>query len=468
MSSAIHLADVPGLLPRTPDGHQFVAYGDCCSGVPGTENERRFRAVNAALQRLAPRPEFICFLGDHVAGLTPDVNRLREQWRYFHAEEFSALEDAGVDVYHLTSNHDTYSAESVAVWRGEFPALPQNGPRGEAGLTYWVRRGSLLLVVLNTASLARQGEAGIAEDVGGAWLEAVLTANEDAAHKLVFGHHPIHPVNGYRQAPKWCVPADEGARVWNALLRHRVLAYICSHIIAFDVQVHHGVLQITSGGAGTVYGPGGAMPCPPEYNHFVQLAVDGLGLRLQARDAAGGLREWLAWPPAQGAAMHAMELSPGGVEHEIAPPDDWHCGAGTAHMLAWRFTLPRQPTTSERCDLLSARGVDGGRAFDIGIHAGALAVRRHDASGSARWDGPRLPAGPIIDIEVAIHTGMGPGGVLWRLAGASTAWSSMTTASATGFENFPWCGRWHFSAAARVVHWHTTDTIDDHSHMEMS
>ncbi|MEZ4499143.1 MAG: hypothetical protein R2839_03560 [Thermomicrobiales bacterium] len=36
---------IPALLPANGEGHQFVVYADCCSGVPGTTNERTFAAV---------------------------------------------------------------------------------------------------------------------------------------------------------------------------------------------------------------------------------------------------------------------------------------------------------------------------------------------------------------------------------------------------------------------------------------
>ena len=53
---------------------------------------------------------------------------------------------------------------------------------------------------------------------------------------------------------------------WDILVRGRVLAYLCSHILAFDVQVHRGVLQICSAGAGTAH----RMPEGVEYLHCVQ------------------------------------------------------------------------------------------------------------------------------------------------------------------------------------------------------
>src|ERR1019366_3088061 len=68
------------------------------------------------------------------------------------------------------------------------------------------------------------------------------------------------------------------------------------HVIAFDVQVHDGVLQITTGGAGTVFGPGGFMPGQTEYLHVVQAAIDPQGFRYQVLDTDGTSREWLDWP----------------------------------------------------------------------------------------------------------------------------------------------------------------------------
>ena len=66
-----------------------------------------------------------------------------------------------------------------------------------------------------------------------------------------------------------------------------VLAYVCSHILAFDVQVHQGVLQILTGGAGTHDMHLGLMPEEPEYFHLVQGAIDTDGLRYQVLDTTG-------------------------------------------------------------------------------------------------------------------------------------------------------------------------------------
>ncbi len=83
--------EIPALLPRAP-GHQFVLYGDACSGVPGAPHEKTFASVNAVIQRLQPQPEFILFPGDEIIGLTADADALRAQWRHWFDHEMGWLD----------------------------------------------------------------------------------------------------------------------------------------------------------------------------------------------------------------------------------------------------------------------------------------------------------------------------------------------------------------------------------------
>lgn len=276
---------VSALLPSGA-GHQFVFYGDCCSGIPGKPFERNFAQVNAVLQQLEPLPDFIVFLGDHIAGASGDADAVRGQWRYWLRKQMSWLDTDRIPVYHVTSNHDTFDRVSEAVWREVFPDLPRNGPPGQEGLSYWIRRDDLLLVSVNT-NFSGLGGYGHVEC---SWLDATLAAHADARYKIIAGHHPVFPVNGYCERPLWCIVQEEAEAFWAVLVRHRVLAYLCSHIIAFDVQEHDDVLQVCSGGAGTNYGPGGFMG-KGEYHHFVQASLDPREFHLQSIDADGVTRE---------------------------------------------------------------------------------------------------------------------------------------------------------------------------------
>ena len=123
------------------------------------------------------------------------------------------------------------------------------------------------------------------------WLDRTLSEQADARYKLVLGHHPVHPVNGFSGPYQREVGPEDGRAFWQVLVRHQVLAYVCSHILAFDVQVHDGVLQILTAGAGTAH----RMPEGIEYLHAVQVVLDAGGLRYQVLDTAGQVREWLVW-----------------------------------------------------------------------------------------------------------------------------------------------------------------------------
>jgi hypothetical protein len=281
---------VAALTPRG-SGHQLVFYGDCCSGIPGGKRESNFAQVNAVLRCLDPPPDFIVFLGDHIAGTPGDSDSIRAQWRHWLTNEMAWLDSDRIPLYHVTSNHDTFDVVSEHVWREVFPDIPCNGPPGQEGLSYWVRRDDLLLVMVNT-SFSGLGGYGHVEC---AWLDATLGAHADARYMVVAGHHPVFSVNGYDERPKWCIVQEEADAFWSVLVRHRALAYLCSHIIAFDVQEHDGVLQICSGGAGTNFGPGGFMG-EGEYHHFVQSALDAHQFRLQTIDPEGRVRERHACP----------------------------------------------------------------------------------------------------------------------------------------------------------------------------
>ena len=282
------MESIPAIEP-TGDGHQFVFYGDCCSGVPGMPWERNFARINGVLQRLEPRPEFIIFLGDHIMGRYSKDSTLEAQWRYWLDCEMDWLDTKQTPMYHTTSNHNTYDSTSERIFRETFPGIPTNGPADQKGLSYWVRRGDALFVFVNThfSLLGGKGHVEIS------WLDETLRTNADARYKIVAGHQPIFPVNGYDERPLWCVVEDEAEAFWSVLVRRKVVAYLCSHVIAFDQQQHDGVYQICSGGAGTEYGPGGVMG-DGEYRHLVQAALDVNGLRLQTVDETGKVRESLS------------------------------------------------------------------------------------------------------------------------------------------------------------------------------
>ena len=296
--------------------------------------------------------------------------------------------------------------------------MPRNGPAGQEGLSYFVRRGDLLIVALDVyATVMGAPTTVFGGRVDYRWVDEVLADNADARFKLVMGHTPVFPINGYK-ARIWTLSPEFGEPFWEVLVRHEVDAYLCSHVIAFDAQVHQGVLQITSGGAGTSAGPGGCMPAPVEYHHLTQWALDNEGVQAQVLDMDGCRREGFSWPPEPG------------------------------KMYSWRFKADR--IGSGPAQLLLA-GRMPGEIFDrVRISLDGWQPRLHVALGSAGetypqiypqiWTGPQVSVDEPLDLTVSIYPDMGPGGVLARLGDGP--FSSLQTDAAEGYRAADWPEEW--------------------------
>ena len=423
---------IAAIRPHGP-GTSFVWYGDCCSGIAGGANEANFAAVNAVFQRLDILPDATFFIGDSILGGDIPADEFRAQWRYWIDREMAWHRDLAQSIpqYHVTSNHNTTTETGETVFREIHADLPRNGPADQRGLTYWIRDDDFFYVFVNTNFSGLGGQGHVEHE----WLDMALSAHADARYKLVIGHHPIWGVNGYDLYPLWRVDPSEGEPFWEVLVRHGVFAYVCSHILAYDVQVHEGVLQVCTGGAGTYGMRLGLMPEPCEYFHLIQGAIDASGLRYQVLDTDGNAREWLRWPePALETNEHAL---PSAGDFPAAPDfnDTW--------IARFRFKGIVHAAEDAQTMLCGWDVHEGPETIWIGIGAGNRLVVQlvpRAGHGAQRWRGPTLPVGEAFDLEVGLHSGMGPGGVLVRAPGGR--WSSLQATSARGAEALSWPDAW--------------------------
>jgi hypothetical protein len=333
-------------------------------------------------------------------------------------------------IWQSTGNHTVYDQMSEQIFR-ETLNFPGNGPVGQQGVSYWVRRGDLLIVFVHTLSTELGGE-GFVET---AWLDDALREHDDAAYKLVVGHHPAFPVNGYTGLYQRHIGPETADAFWETLVSHEVLAYLCSHILAFDIQVHRGVLQICTAGAGTTH----RMPEGIEYLHCVQLALDANGLSYQVLDIDGFVREQLAWP-VPGATGQCMAILPGGAfRAPVSFPDDRAC-------LGLRF-VGRAASASQGAaqTLFSTHRAGELPPFWLGLRGAEqrlTAIVHHEPGRSPHyWLGPSIKAGDDFQIDVMLHANMGPGGIMYRAAG-DQRWTSMSAASPWGLERLKASQKW--------------------------
>ncbi|NQW09910.1 MAG: hypothetical protein HQ481_08545 [Alphaproteobacteria bacterium] len=435
-------APIPSLSPAG-GGHRFVVYGDACSGVPGALHEKTFVAVNAVIRRLDPAPEFIIFPGDEIIGLTRDEAALRAQWRHWFEVEMGWLDRNRVPLYHSTANHTAYDPMSERVFAEVMAHLPRNGPPEQRGLSYFVRRGDLLMVFVHTLWSGLGGEGHVETE----WLDATLAAHDDARFKLVIGHHPVFPVNGFEGPFQREIGPPHAEAFWRVLVDRGVFAYVCSHILAFDVQVHDGVLQLTTAGAGTAH----RMPEGVEYLHAVQAILDKNGLRYQVLDDAGRRREELRWPPVLPPSDRWARMLGRSGE---GPGNGTRLASGplAAAMRVWRISGTATMNAGPAQTLIEGSDIGpAAAALWIGL-AGPdqrLLVVLGAAPGRSpnSWLGPPVAPGERFDIQLALHGGMGPGGMLWRWSDAAP-WSSLRGASATGAETLGAVDHWCVGHAA--------------------
>lgn len=434
---------------------RFVWLGDACCGLPNGPHSEALATLGSAYRQLGQAPDHVVFVGDHVDGYVDDAQSLQDQWDHFLANEFNFVAD-GTPVFHTTSNHNTYDETSERIFRAVFPQIPANGPADQIGLSCFVRDEDLLMVFVNTAFSGLGGDGHVET----AWLDEVLAANADAACKLVFGHHPAFPVNGYEGcvykggAPdprasvigatlrRWTLAPEDRERLWRTMERHGVIAYVCSHVIAYDVQVRRGILQICTAGAGTRWGVGGMMPGATEYHHLVRGVIEHRRLTLQAIDTAGRVREWLEWPlPAPSAGTR---LEPG-IAHRIEAPARWHHRPEHHHLVDIQITgniealhqagiLVRGWHLEEGPPVVEARVSGESNRLEVQI------VPR-PGLGQQLWTGPALGIDGFAKISLRVHTGMGPGGVMYRLDDAA-CWQSLDSTSSQGAEHMMWPDSW--------------------------
>lgn len=415
---------IQALMP-IKSGRQFVFYGDSCSGVPGALHEEKLAKVNSVVRRLNPQPEFIIFPGDEVIGLVPNEDELRQQWAHFFDVEMAWLDRDAIPIFHATGNHTTYNTMSERVFADVMPHHPRNGPPDQKGLSYFVRDGDLLLVFVHTLWSGLGGEGHVELT----WLEKILRDHSDARWKFVIGHHPAIPVNGYVGTYQRCIGDEYVSGFWSMLEESGVVAYLCSHILAFDVQCRGGVLQITSAGAGTAH----RMPEEIEFLHCVQMVVDERGLRYQVIDEDANIREQLVWPPVVPKTTTRLSAVKSACPFHGPMADVALLKIkGKTSAASSRQTIVAALEDSDFCPLWIGL---------VGKHLQLTVVLQPQKGRSPhQWLGPCFSDGDDIDIEVLLHPDMGPGGILWRKTGTEI-WTGFTGLSAWGANRLIWPDR---------------------------
>ncbi len=429
------LAALPRRIPAFAEsrsaaaGRRFVVIGDTTAQGRGVQADQ-FGALAQQIDRLDPRPEFLLHLGDHIWGLTADEADLREQWREWWA---AAAPLGALPIHHLTGNHTCYSAASRTIFKEAAASrLPRGAKASADGLQSVWRDGDTVLILADTTDPTAGGQHG---RIDWRWVDGALARHADARYKLVAGHFPAFPVNGYTM-PCWRIRAEDAESLWKVLVRHRVMAYLCAHIIAFDVQIHQGIPQICSAGGGYPL----LYPPQSEYLHFAEIGIGPERLEWRVVDVAGAVREQAQWPFECPAATTWLPLREQGAALPQKEAANQKAADGILLFRVEGRGAGRADT--EQTLLTGWNDSDAPTAVWIGFSNNRLEVRLSPRRGdpALRWYGPPLREGDLA-LNLALHAALGPGGVLVR-SSESQPWTSLQAESSCSFGGLTWPRRW--------------------------
>jgi len=219
---------------------RFCVTGDSRGSMTrrnGPVNKEVISKMVAAIKK--EKPDFVIFSGDLVLGYSKDLEKQLTLWR----DSFmKPLLDAKIPVYACRGNHDqslgggkkSKGKKPEDIWNKVFSgkfAFPANGPSNARNMTYFVRKGNVLILVLDNYSGGKKGRNQV--DVG--WMKSVLAKETKKSplplHVFAMCHEPaftvIHP-------DCLAVKAKQRDDFVKAFLKNGGVAFFCGHDHIYD------------------------------------------------------------------------------------------------------------------------------------------------------------------------------------------------------------------------------------------
>ena len=206
-------------------------------------------------------PDLALVAGDLVMGrwgTSPDeINTLADR---YYPQWLSRFKAHNLPVYTAIGDHEigdnnwpVEKAPSVATYKDAFTRnmqMPQNGPEGYVGTSYYFTHREVLFIVLDMFELGDGPTGKIVVDVGDAqllWLDRVLSGRTEKL-VVVMGHAPIlTPFRWYSSSHLHLVGGRQ-SKLWQTMVMHKVDAYLCGEVHNVTCTYADGIQQVAHGG----------------------------------------------------------------------------------------------------------------------------------------------------------------------------------------------------------------------------
>ncbi len=202
-------------------------------------------------------PDFNLNAGDIMdARWWDDAEQVKRKTEEYWGGFVKRYKDAGITVYVAPGDHEYGDdqglkkgdiARAFGAQFTELMGMPRNGPEGHEGRAFWVRRGNLLVITLDTF-----------EDEGGkfgytvgpeqvAWMKEVLDDHHDAEFVIAQGHLPIVGPVRSRNSSASMMKGGTGSEVWQAMVEGGVDVYFCGEHHRITTHKRDGIWQVVHG-----------------------------------------------------------------------------------------------------------------------------------------------------------------------------------------------------------------------------
>ena len=196
---------------------------------------------------ISQKASIVFSAGDEVAGVFGTYTEdFAAQLIYYKTIVSTPLSNAGIAFYPIPGNHE-YKIDSsgnwgdtLPTWNAAFPSLPQNGPTGEVGGTYYVTYKNSLFILLDEYATG----FGTNTKVNQTWLNSI-NAGIQRQHLFVFGHSPAFQIDTYTTDTLGKNPSLRDA-FWSSLENAKADIYFCGHLHKFDFAAVTGVSSHTT------------------------------------------------------------------------------------------------------------------------------------------------------------------------------------------------------------------------------
>ena len=217
------------------------------------------KAVNYFLNQVEiEQPDFVAIAGDLVDGRWTDSPECIEQnGTLYYSDWKQRMKKHDLKYYTAIGDHelgdDPWKKDKLKLIPhfervyDNLLDMPENGPEGKKGLAYYVRKGDLLFITVETFQVVGDSMRCSVFGEQLEWFKKVLQKHKDAKFKVVQGHIPIWGDPSARSSSKLMLDKGKDSKFYKTMTKYGTDLYLCGEFHDVTISESEGLWQIVHG-----------------------------------------------------------------------------------------------------------------------------------------------------------------------------------------------------------------------------